>query len=108
MAYLGTLGTLAVIYLFYMLAKLSERLGSVERMAPLYRYYYVAACLVAVGLVTQVVIAGASATPNSSPNWLFAAWFVLLMYYLPLTVGVTIGLVVSWRYWSWLIVHQDK
>lgn len=108
MDYLSIIGTVAVIYLFYILAKLSERLGSVERMAPLYRYYYVAAGFVLLALLTQFVIARAALSPDNVPAWLFSFWLVFLLYYLPQAIGVTIGLLVSWRYWSWLVTHLEK
>ncbi len=107
MDFLAAFGTLAVIYLLYILSRLSERLGSVEKMPPFYRYYYVAALLGLIGLITQVVEARAL-TPATVPEWLTSAGFILLMHHLPLAIGATIGLIVSWRYWSWLITHQEK
>ncbi len=108
MEYLAVLGTLAVIYLLYILARLSERLGSVEKMAPLYRYYYAGAGFITIALVTQIVTARAELSSGSAPAWLFSTWFTLVLYHLPMAIGVTIGLLVSWRYWSWLITHQEK
>jgi hypothetical protein len=108
MDYLGIIGTLAIIYLFYILARLSERLGSVERMEPLYRYYYVAAAFVSLGLITQITVAQASLSPQNGFSWILSDWFAMALYYLPMSIGVTIGAGVTWRYWSWLISHLEK
>ena len=108
MSILGTLGTLSIMFLFYILARLSERLGSVERMAPLYRYYYVALIFLALGGATHLLVARVSLTPATFPAWLLSPWFVLLTHYLPLALGVTIGIVITWRYWSWLFNQLTK
>ncbi len=105
---LGTLGTLSIIFLFYILARLSERLGSVERMSPLYRYYYVAIIFLVFGYVVHLLVVRSSLTPESFSDWLISTWFLLLAYHLPLAVGVTIGLVVTWSYWSWLVTETKN
>lgn len=108
MSILGTLGTFSIVALFYILARLSERLGSVEKMAPLYRYYYIALFLFVLGGLAHLLIARVHLTPAAFPEWLLSPWFVLLAHYLPLAVGVTIGMVVTWRYWSWLFIQLIK
>ena len=100
---LSVLGTLSVIYLFYILAKLSQRLGSVEKMSPYYRYFYVANAFIVIGAVSHIIMARVALSPQDFPAWLLAPWFLLISHYVPLTIGVTIGLLVTWRYWSWLI-----
>jgi hypothetical protein len=102
-SFFGTLGTLSVIVLFFILAKLSERLGSVEKMSPLYRYYYVALFFWIVGFVTQLFMARINLTPEDFFGWLLSPWVLLMAYYLPLAIGATIALVITWRYWSWLV-----
>lgn len=100
MQFLGIVGTLSVIYLFYILARLSERLGSVERMPPIYRYYYLAIVFLAIAVVTQFFAAQATLSPAN-----FSTDAILLLgHHLPLAIGATLGLIVSWRYWSWLVI----
>jgi hypothetical protein len=106
MSLLGTLGTLSLIYLFYILARLSERLGSVEKMPPIYRYYYVAIFFLSIGFLYHLLAARFHSVPESFPHWFSSSWFLLLVHYLPLAVGVTIGLYVTWRYWSWLVTKN--
>jgi hypothetical protein len=107
-SFLGTLGTLSIIILFYIFAKLSERLGSVERMEPMYRYYYVAIFFLAIGYITHLLLANVILSPEDFPAWLTSPWLPLLGYYIPLTIGVSIGLVVTWRYWSWLVTEYSQ
>lgn len=104
--FLGTFGTLSVILLFFILARLSERLGSVERMSPIYRYYYVAIFFLVIGYITHLLAARVILIPKSFSEWLTSPWFLLLAYHLPLAIGVTIGLIITWRYWSWLVHHR--
>ena len=103
MSLFGTFGTLSVIYLLYILLKLSQRLGSVEKMAPTYKYYYIAIIFVAVGYITSLLVVLA---PQSFAGWLASPWVLILGYYLPMSIGVTVGLVVTWRYWSWLLTNR--
>ena len=104
-SFLGTFGTLSVIILFYILAKLSEKLGSVQKMEPYYRYYFAAIFFLAIGFIIQLLMVRISATPENFPTWLTASWFLMLAYYFPLALGVTIGLIVTWHYWSWLVIN---
>lgn len=103
-SYLGILGTSSIIFLFYILARLSHRLGSVQKMPPIYRYYYVASIFGVIGCVTQLLVARA----NSAPLWWTSPWFLFVAYHLPLIIGVSLSLVITWRYWSWLITEQLK
>ena len=106
LTYLGTLGTLSIMILFYILARLSERLGSVQKMSPLYRYYYLALLLIALAYVTHVLVARASFSTDQTLFWVTSAWFIFFAYHLPLIIAVSIGLFVTWRYWSWLITER--
>ena len=104
---LGTFGTLSIILLFYILAKLSERFGSVIKMPPIYRFYYWAIPILGVVYVTNLLVVRTIIIPENSWAWLAAPWFLLLAYHLPMAFGVTIGLIVTWRYWSWLITERN-
>lgn len=104
---MGALGTLSILLILYILAKLSERFGSVIKMRPRYRYYYLALLFLFIGWVAQLLVWAAALTPANMQNWLNSPWFLLLAYYLPLTIGVTIGLVITWRYWSWLVAERN-
>ena len=81
---------------------MSERLGSVEQMTPMYRYYYIAIFFLVVALIAQNLAA------RETPGWVTNPWFLLVAYHIPMASGATIGLWTAWQYWSWLIVPQDK
>lgn len=104
---MGALGTLSILVLFYILAKLSERFGAVIKMRPRYRYYYLALVFLSIGWIAQLLVMAVNLLPANIQNWFDSSWFLLLAYYLPVTIGVTIGLVITWRYWSWLIVEHN-
>jgi hypothetical protein len=103
MMYLSAVGIVSVIYLFYVLARLSERLGSVEKMVPRYRHYYAAIAFLLVGLISLL-----ATTQFAQTDQPFAAWVLLPVYHLPLTIGVTIGAITTWQYWSWLITENKQ
>lgn len=107
MSLLGTVGTISLVILFFVLAKLSERFGSVVRMSPLYRYYYLSLFLVLISATVQV-LAVRGETVTSIPAWVTAPWFLLLTYHLPLAIAVSIGIFVTWHYWSWLITERNE
>jgi hypothetical protein len=104
---LGALSTVSILILLYVLAKLSERFGTVIKMRPRYRYYYLGLIFLFIGWIAQLLIIAVDLMPISFQNWLNSSWFLLLAYYLPVTIGVTIGLVITWRYWSWLVVERN-
>jgi uncharacterized membrane protein len=77
-------------------------------MTPIYRFYYVAILFLAIGSISHLIIAQINSAPRDYPEWLNSSWFTLLAYYLPLAIGATIGLIVTWRYWSWLIREYHR
>jgi hypothetical protein len=106
MSSLGTVGTLSLILLFYILAKLSERFGAVVKMSPLYRYYYLSLLLALISSATHLISARADLVPVK--GWFTNPLFLLLAYHLPLAIGVTIGLYITWCYWSWLVTELNE
>ncbi len=104
---LGTLGVLSLVILFYILAKLSERFGSIIRMKPLYRYYYVALVFLMIGCITQFLVALEASIPQNISVWFVDVRVLFVAYHLPLAIAATIGLTVTWRYWSWLVTEQN-
>lgn len=103
---LGSISTLSLLALLFILAKLSERFGSVVKMKPYYRGYYVALLFLLVGYLTHLIRAGANINPQNIPETLNQPWFLFLTFHLPLTIGVTISLVITWIYWRWLVTES--
>jgi hypothetical protein len=104
---LSPLGTASLIFLFFILARLSEKLGAVTKMAPYYRWFWVGLGFLAVALFAQFLRIGVLLTTQASFLWLDTPAFYLITYHLPMAIGVTISLVVTWRYWSWLLTERD-
>jgi hypothetical protein len=104
---LGTFGSLSVIFLFYILARLSEKLGSVTKMSPLYRGYYIAQIFVGIAFMAQLLQASFRLSPESAPSWLGSLQFSVIAHQVPLSIGVTISLIITWKYWSWLVTERN-
>ena len=86
------------------LGQLSNRLGGVLRMPPYYRQFYVGAGLVGLALLDYLVSVSLAADPAGAPfSHLQSLPATLLLYHLPLALGLTIGLAAAWRYWARLL-----
>ena len=104
---LSPLSTIAVIFMFFILARLSEKLGAVTRMPPYYRWFWIGMGFLGIALIAQLVRISVSLTEQAS-HWLLSnSFFYLVTYHLPMALGVTIGLVIAWRYWGWLLTERD-
>jgi len=76
-------------------------------MKPFYKGYYVAASFVGLALLVRFVRATVFwAPPDAIPSLLSSAFFYLFLYHLPLAVGLTLGLALTWHYWSWLLKER--
>jgi hypothetical protein len=99
----GSLGLLAVIFTLSTLAAFSQRMGQVRKMPSLYRGFYLGvACLSIAFLIRFLRVSALLASPEGA-TFLNDDRFHLLAYHLPLAVGLTVSLLVTWRYWSWLL-----
>jgi hypothetical protein len=99
---LGLLLWVAVIVTLVVLAQLSQRLGSVTHARPYYRWYYGAACLVAIAVVIRVVNDQPPLAASTNLNILG-----IILHDGFQATGLTIGLIVTWYYWSWLLAERD-
>jgi hypothetical protein len=103
-AILGAAGLIAVLYALLILAQFGRKLGAVTKMTPYYRGYYVAAGCVGLALVMRFIRASVVWAPRETiPSLLNAPNFYLLTYHLPLAIGLSLGMAITWRYWSWLL-----
>ena len=103
-AVLGSLALFSLLYALLILAQFGSKLGAVTKMRPFYRGYYVAAGLVALALVGRSIRASVVwASSESISPILNQPLFYLLSYHLPLALGLTLGAVITWHYWSWLL-----
>ncbi len=99
---LSLVGPLAITMMLTLLGLLSQRLGRVTNALGYYVGFFVAAGLVGISLVARVffLLSEAGLTPNST------MLKTLLLDVLP-AIGLTIGVFLAWRYWSWLLAERD-
>lgn len=95
----GVAGLCAVIFLLYIFATLSRRLGAVTKMKPYYRGFYIAMILIGGAILAAMTGNGDGASDAS---------IYLLVYYVPLALAGVISLVVALRYWGWLLRERMK
>jgi hypothetical protein len=106
-AIVGSVGLISLLYALIILAQLGRKLGAVTKMRPFYRGYYVAVGLVGVSLIARFVRASVFwAPPATIPPLLNDPLFYLGFYHLPLAVGMTLGLGITWHYWNWLLKER--
>ncbi|MDD3825685.1 MAG: hypothetical protein PHY79_06900 [Anaerolineae bacterium] len=106
-AILGTFGLIALMYALLILAQLGKKLGAVTKMRATYQGYYAAVVLVGLALVLRLVRASVFwAKRDTLPSALNEPLLYLFLYHIPLAVGVTIGLAITWYYWKWLLKER--
>ncbi len=105
---ISPLGTISLIFLFFILARLSEKLGAVTKMAPHYRWFWVGLGFLVIALIAQFLRISVLFANQDSNLWFDTTpVFYLIAYHLPMAIGITISLAVTWRYWSWLLTERD-
>jgi hypothetical protein len=104
---LSPMGTIAIIIIFFILARLSHKLGSVTRMPPHYRWFWVGIGFLGIAFISQLLRISVSLAGQAHYGWLTSPSFYLVTHHLPTAISVTIGLAVTWRYWSWLLTERD-
>jgi hypothetical protein len=106
-AILGSAGLGSVLYALVILAQFGRKLGAVTKMRPFYRGYYVAIGCVGMALVIWFIRTSVFwAPPEETPSLLNSPVFYLLSYHLPLAIGLSLGLAITWHYWSWLLKER--
>lgn len=99
-AFLGLAGPLSIVIALLVIAALSQRLGAVTRSTPLYRWFYVSAVMVSVGLVIRFLDIFMPEQINLTANPLY--------YDVPIVVGLIVAVIIAWRYWSWLLSERGN
>jgi hypothetical protein len=102
------MASIALLYLLYIFAILSRRLGAVTKMKPHYRWLYVAAALVVVSLAGEWIVLMFRAAPQAAPELLVSEWVYLLGHTVPLLIAVVLTLVIVLRYWGWLFRERER
>jgi hypothetical protein len=99
---------IGVIYLLYIFSVLSRKLGSVTKMRPFYRGFYLAIGLIGLALVSSWLLLTVRITPDLLP----VAWrdetLYLIIFNAALAIAATLSLVLAWRYWGWLFKERGR
>jgi hypothetical protein len=101
---LGLMGLFAIGVALVVLARLSQQLGSVTHVRPYYGLLYIAAGLVWGGAAARLYFLTRPDASLDVPNQRLL--YTLLSDGLP-AAGLTLGLLVTWFYWSWLLAERD-
>lgn len=100
----GLIAYFAMGIALIILAQLSKRLGSVTHAGAYYRGYYIAVALIWGGLLTRLLFITRGQAFLQATN--IKLVYTLMSDGLP-AIGITIGLIVTWHYWSWLLAERD-
>lgn len=103
---LGPMSLIGLLFVLDVYYNLSRRLGEVNRMPPYYRRFLIGGGFVSVAVFTQIIRTAAYISRNPGAAVLLSPSFILLAFHLPLFIGVSIGVLTAWRYWSWLLTGE--
>jgi len=100
-------GLASILFTLVILAQFGRKLGAVTKMQPYYKGYYAAVGLVGLAFVVRFIrVSVFWAPPETITPLLNDPAFYLLLYHLPLAIGWSLGLVITWHYWSWLLKER--
>ena len=81
-------------------------------MPPLYKWFYVAEALAGIALTAHLLQASAYLSNPAAPvKQIWAVTdiaFTLVFYQIPLAIAVTIGFIITWKYWGWLLTERKS
>jgi hypothetical protein len=105
---LGVAGLLGIAYLSVLFANLSRRLIAVTKMADHCRWFHIAAVLLVLAALSQIIRSIAGLAPDLALAVLREPWFALLSFHTPVALGITIDLMLVWHYWSWILKEKIR
>ena len=100
----GLLGMLSIVVALVLLGLLSKRMAHATRTPAYYLGFYVAAFFVAIGVLARLFYLTDRVAPSTNIHDNIA-WAVLFNG--APTLGVTLGVIIAWRYWSWLLAERS-
>jgi hypothetical protein len=101
---LSAAAPLALMLLLWVMAQISRRFGEVTHRPPLYRGFYVAGGLMIFPLGVRLLAIGL--TENKQGD-LGGNSLEALFHDLPFALGLTLAIIIAWRYWGWLIYARE-
>lgn len=100
-ALLGLMEPFSIAITLLIMGLISKRLGEQTKARPYYLGFYIAAILLEISIVAQLLDL-AFDLPHAGADTLW----VILDDGLP-ALAVTLGVISAWRYWSWLLAERD-
>jgi len=100
----GLLGFFSIGAALIVLGRLSQRFGKVTQARPYYIGHYIAALLVWGGVLSRLLFITRGLPLNAASDGNLV--YILLNDGLP-AIGITLGLIITWYYWSWLLAERD-
>jgi len=101
---LSATAPLALMITLWVMAQISRRFGEVTHRPPLYRAFYVALALLICPLGVRLLALGL--TENQIMG-LGGNTLEALLHDLPLAASITLAVLVTWRYWGWLVYARE-
>jgi hypothetical protein len=101
---LSVAAPLALMVILWVMAQISRRFGEVTHRPPLYRGFYVSLALMFFPLMVRLLSIGQS---DSALDGLGGRSIGALLHDVPLAVGITLAVIIAWRYWGWLIYARE-
>jgi len=98
--FFNLIGMLSIFIVLIVMALLSKRLGIVTRTRPYYLGFYVAALLMGISILVRLF----STPPDLSAE---ADGTIILFYGILPALSLTLGVIIAWRYWSWLFAERN-
>lgn len=97
---MSTVLPVALMVMILVLGELSRRLGSVLKKGRSHRWFYLASSLELISVLVRLLHIDRMEQETGDTA-------AALAYLIPLTLGILIGLVITWRYWGWLVYASD-
>jgi hypothetical protein len=85
------------------LALLSQRLGAVTKRPPLYRWYFLSVAIIGVAVILRIMSLSAPVGPDFDYDNMMT-----LLYDIALVIGLSLAVMIAWRYWGWLLSERGK
>lgn len=100
---LGPVGLVALVSTIFLYGNLSRRLGAVTKMPSYYRWFLVSSAFLVLATSVCILRSAAYLVNEEGVAFLVSPEFGFLFFHIPLFVGATISVIVTWYYWSWLL-----
>jgi hypothetical protein len=101
---LSAAAPLALMVSLWLLAQISRRFGEVTRRPPRFRLFYFSVGLMVLPALVRLLAIGMTEARRAD---LGGNSLEALVHDLPLALGITLALVIAWRYWGWLIYASE-